>query len=70
HEYRQGEIFAVAGGSDAQDAIALNLLTVLRLHLQGSRCRAYTGNMKVHIEAVNVYYYPEAMVTCIDTLLD
>lgn len=64
HEYVRGEIYAMAGGSDAHDAISLNLLTLLKNHLRGSRCRVYTGNMKVNVEPANVYYYPEAMVTC------
>ncbi|WP_421655379.1 Uma2 family endonuclease [Leptothermofonsia sp. ETS-13] len=64
HEYIRGEIYGMAGGSDAHDAISLNLLTLLKNHLRGSGCRAYTGNMKVYIELANVYYYPKAMVTC------
>jgi Uma2 family endonuclease len=64
HEYSRGEIYAMAGGSDAHDAISLNLLTLLKGHLRGSHCRTYTGNMKVHVEVADAYYYPDAMVSC------
>ncbi|MBD1920560.1 Uma2 family endonuclease [Microcoleus sp. FACHB-831] len=64
HEYIRGEIYGMAGTSKAHDIISLNVLTLLRNHVRGSGCRAYTGNVKVHIEQVNTFYYPDAMVSC------
>ena len=32
HEYRQGLVYAVAGGSDDHSRIAINFLTALNLH--------------------------------------
>jgi len=66
HEYIRGEIYAMTGASKAHDTIALNLLTLLRNHVRGTGCRTYTADMKVRIEAVNVFYYPDATVTCDD----
>jgi Uma2 family endonuclease len=64
HEYIRGEIHAMTGASKAHDTIVLNLLTLLRNYVRGTGCRTYTADMKVRIEAVNVFYYPDATVTC------
>ena len=64
HEYRQGEIYAMAGASDAHVTISLNLATLLRNHVRGSGCRAYMAEMKARIEQANIFYYPDVMVTC------
>ncbi|MBW4576152.1 MAG: Uma2 family endonuclease [Aphanothece sp. CMT-3BRIN-NPC111] len=64
HEYRQGEIYAMAGASDAHVTIAGNLFALLRNHVRGSGCRAYMAEMKAQIEQANIFYYPDVMVTC------
>ncbi len=64
HEYIRGEVYAMVGGSKAHDTITLNLLSLLRNHVRGSGCRVHTGDLKVYIEAADVYYYPDALVTC------
>ncbi len=47
HEYIQGEVYAMAGGSDAHNTIALNLLSLLRNHVRGTACRVFSSDMKV-----------------------
>ena len=64
HEYVDGQVYAMAGASDAHVTIALNLATMLRNHVRGSGCRAYIADMKAHIESLNRFYYPDVMVTC------
>ena len=64
HEYRQGEIYAMAGASKAHVIISLNAATLLRNHLRGSGCIPYMADMKVRIEAADCYYYPDVAVTC------
>lgn len=54
----------MAGGSDAHVTIAGNLFALLRNHVRGTGCLAYTSDMKVRIEAANCFYYPDVMVTC------
>ncbi|MEM1370519.1 MAG: Uma2 family endonuclease, partial [Cyanobacteria bacterium P01_H01_bin.15] len=63
HEYRRGLVYAMAGGTDNHDRIALNLLTRLNLHLGDSVCRFHSGNVKVNFRD-EFYYYPDAFVTC------
>jgi Uma2 family endonuclease len=66
HEYRDGEVYAIAGGTDAHVTIALNFWALLRGHLRNRGCRAYALDMKARIEALNCFYYPDVMVTCDD----
>jgi Uma2 family endonuclease len=64
HEYRQGQIYAMAGASNNHVLIALNLATMLRNHLRGSGCRAYVSDTKIQIESINTYYYPDITISC------
>ncbi|KZL49462.1 Uma2 family endonuclease [Nodularia spumigena CS-591/12] len=64
HEYIQGQIYAMAGASDAHVTITANLVTLLRNHIRGTGCRLYVADMKVRIESLNIFYYPDIMVTC------
>ncbi|MUG95397.1 Uma2 family endonuclease [Scytonema sp. UIC 10036] len=64
HEYIDGQVFAMAGASDAHVTISLNLSFLLRNHLRGKGCRVYAFDMKAQIETLNCYYYPDVMVTC------
>ena len=64
HEYRQGEIYAMAGAKKAHAIISLNAAILLRNHLRGSGCIPYVADVKVRIEAANCYYYPDVAVSC------
>jgi Uma2 family endonuclease len=64
HEYIAGEIYAMAGATDAHVTIAGNIFAMLLAHLRGSGCRVYISDMKVRIEEKNRFYYPDVMVTC------
>ena len=64
HEYRDGEVYAMAGASDAHVTICVNLVGLLTNHVRGNGCRLYIGDMKARIETANIYYYPDVMVSC------
>jgi Uma2 family endonuclease len=64
HEYTDGQVYAMAGASDAHVTIAGNLFALLRNHLRGTGCRVYMADMKAQIDTANVFYYPDIMVTC------
>ena len=64
HEYIDGQVYAMAGASDAHVTIAGNLFALLRSHVRGSGCRVYIADMKARIESLNCFYYPDVMVTC------
>lgn len=64
HEYIDGQIYAMAGASDAHVTISLNLASLLRNHVRGTGCRVYMADMKAQIDTANIYYYPDVIVTC------
>ncbi|AVH73035.1 MULTISPECIES: Uma2 family endonuclease [unclassified Nostoc] len=64
HEYIDGQVYAMAGASDAHVTIVGNLFVLLRNHLRGSGCRVYMLDMKTQIDVINRYFYPDVMVTC------
>ncbi|MEH1934957.1 MAG: Uma2 family endonuclease [Nostoc sp.] len=39
YEYRQGQVYAMAGASNAHVIISLNIASMLRNHLRGSGCQ-------------------------------
>src|ERR1044072_7634205 len=64
HEYLAGLVYAMAGASATHNLIALNLASRLRAHLRGGPCRAFISDMKVKIETIETFYYPDVLVTC------
>jgi Uma2 family endonuclease len=66
HEYIDWQVYAMAGANDAHVTIALNLAALLRNHVRNSGCRVYIADMKVRIQSLNRFYYPDVMVTCDD----
>ena len=64
HEFVGGEVFAMAGASEAHVTATLNVAMALRQHLQGSPCRTFITDMKLRVEAADAFFYPDVMVTC------
>lgn len=62
-EVVRGEVFAMAGGEDRNNTVAMNLAMALRQHLRGSPCRVYMSDIKLRVEAADCYFYPDVMVT-------
>ncbi|NJN60450.1 MAG: Uma2 family endonuclease [Coleofasciculaceae cyanobacterium RL_1_1] len=66
HEYRDGEVFAMTGGTLNHNTIISNLITRLKNHLRGSGCFVFAENVKTRIAERNAFYYPDLAVTCDD----
>lgn len=64
HEYVNGEIFAMTGGSFRHNRIALNAATALLACLRGSPCQVFINDVRLHIARDNAYYYPDLIVAC------
>jgi Uma2 family endonuclease len=66
HEYVAGQIYAMAGASEAHNLIVGNIFALLRPHLRGSSCRVFVSDMKVKIKLQqgDIFYYPDLLVTC------
>ena len=64
HEFVQGEVFAMVGARQEHVLVALAVAARLREHLRGTRCRAYTSDMKLDLVAADMVFYPDVMVSC------
>ena len=64
HEYLNGQLFGMTGGSREHNLITGNIHNRLKNHLRGSGCQVFASDMKVRIETDNVFYYPDVVVTC------
>ena len=63
-EYYQGEIFAMAGASFNHNSVVINLGSELHLALKNSPCRTFVSDLRVWVEAVELFTYPDLLVVC------
>lgn len=64
HEYADGEIFAMSGGTIEHSSIAANIVGELRNAVRAGQCRVLESNMRVKIPATGRCVYPDASVVC------
>lgn len=64
HEFLAGEVFDMVGARQDHVVVAFAIAARLREHLRGTRCRAYTSDMKLEVLAANAMFYPDVMVSC------
>lgn len=65
HEYHNGNLVALAGGSVHHGMLCGNSYSELRNVLKGkTTCKAFTSEVKLYIESKNSFVYPDAMVIC------
>jgi len=62
HEYRNGEILTMSGGSEAHSAIASNLLIYLGFLLRDTDFRLYNSDLRVWIPEYQCGTYTDLMV--------
>ena len=63
-EFIQGEVYAMAGASDAHVTLTGNLSALLHSRLRGSDYKSYSSDMKLRIGDDETYFYPDLMVSC------
>jgi Uma2 family endonuclease len=63
HEFLDGEIYAMAGGTMLHAALSAAVLTALANQLAG-RCRTYTSDLRVRVLATGLASYPDVTVVC------
>lgn len=62
HEFINGEIVPMAGGTTKHNLITGNVYMALRLALKGRNAPVYMENVKLWIPSANVFTYPDVMV--------
>jgi Uma2 family endonuclease len=66
HEYINGEVYAMSGGSVNHGRIAIKFITMFDSHLENSGCTTGNSDIKINILKTNNYTYPDVSVTCDD----
>ena len=64
HEFIGGLIFGMTGDSRRHGDLAYNLERAARDHLRGGPCRVSSRTIRVRIERLDIFYYPDVVVTC------
>lgn len=64
HEYYNGEVYAMAGAAWEHIVINGNISSAISAGIVGKGCRAGSSDLKVHIEELNSFTYPDTVVVC------
>lgn len=64
HEYVDGEIFAMSGGTREHSITSANIAGELRDALREKPCEVHTSDLRIGIPAARRYAYPDASVAC------
>lgn len=64
HEYHDGVVIDMAGGTGPHAELAMNLGAELRNRMKGGPCRIYSSDMRVWIDSLRKYLYPDISGLC------
>jgi Uma2 family endonuclease len=64
HEYLDGQIYAMAGGTPDHAALAAAVIGLLFPELRTGRCRAHDSDLRVRVPATGLSTYPDVTVVC------
>ncbi len=64
HEFLDGVVYAMAGGSPEHAAISGNVIRLLGVALAGKRCRVFTSDLRVRVASTGLGTYPDTSVIC------
>ena len=64
HEFVDGEIFAMAGGTVEHSALSTAFTGLLFAHLRGTGCHVHSSDLRIRIREANVSTYADAVVVC------
>ena len=62
HEFLDGEIYAMAGGSEEHSALAAEILRILGNAVGDRSCRVHTSDLRIYVEAVGLATFPDGTV--------
>jgi Uma2 family endonuclease len=64
HEYLDGEIFAMTGGTRGHDLVRNNLVSILRPHLRNTPCQLFGPDLALRVSEDGARFYPDLFVAC------
>lgn len=62
YQFIDGDMYAMAGGSEEHNVICINVTAELRQKLKGGPCKPFMADMM--IKAGANYFYPDVMIVC------
>jgi Uma2 family endonuclease len=66
HEYIDGQVYAMSGGTKNHSLISVRSIVLLSNHLESSGCEVGNSDLRVNIAGTSNYTYPDVSVTCDD----
>jgi Uma2 family endonuclease len=64
HEYLDGQIYAMAGGTPEHAALAAAVIGLLFPQLRNGPCRAHASDLRIKVPATGLATYPDVAVVC------
>jgi Uma2 family endonuclease len=64
HEYFDGEVFAMSGGTQNHGRIGIRVVSLIDGHLGEGDCQTFNSDVRVKIQESEKYVYPDVSVTC------
>jgi Uma2 family endonuclease len=64
HEFLNGEIYAMAGGTPEHAALSVAVSSALLAQLRGGPCRVYSSDLRVRVLATGLATYPDVTAVC------
>ena len=64
HEFFDGMMWAMAGGSPEHAGIAVNVSSSLTNQLAGKPCRVFSSDLRVRVKSSGLATYPDVTVVC------
>lgn len=64
HEFLEGQIYAMAGGTPEHAALKAAVTGLLFAHLKGGNCRLYDADLRVKVQQTGLLTYPDVTVAC------
>lgn len=70
HEWLDGTVWAMAGGTPEHAAVAINVSTQLSTPLRGRPCRVFGSDLRIRVRATGLGTHPDVSVICGKVQLD
>ncbi|MGE0785074.1 MAG: Uma2 family endonuclease [Sandaracinaceae bacterium] len=70
HEFLDGVVYAMSGGTPEHAALAARVIYLLQMALEGRPCRVFTADLRIRSRATGLGTYPDASVACDELEID
>jgi Uma2 family endonuclease len=64
HEFADGQVLAMAGGTPGHGRLAANVIALLVAALRARPCAVHTSDVRVRVRATGLVTYPDVSVVC------